>query len=112
MILTVRNVLITVLNIGLGVITFFLGLNIVLKLFGANSQTPFVAWIYGVSSNLTYPFSGIFPNLTVNGGLVDTVALVALAAYMLLGYLIGALIESLVNPVGQVHQHDGTVHTH
>lgn len=111
MILNIRNVLITILNVGLGLVAFFLGFRVVLKLFGANSGTPFVSWIYGVSDSLTYPFSGIFPNMTVIGGSVDIVALISLAAYMLLGYVIGALIDS-ATAVGRVHEHDGTVHTH
>jgi uncharacterized protein YggT (Ycf19 family) len=111
-ILSVRYVILTILNIGLGLIAFFLGLRVVLKLFGANGETPIVSWVYGITERLIYPFSGIFPNLTVGGGLVDIVALISLAAYMLLGYLIGALIDSLIRPP-VAHEHsDGTVHSH
>jgi YggT family protein len=95
MVYTIRNIIVTFLNILLGVGAFFLGLRIVLRLFSANPATPFVSWIYNVSERFMSPFHGIFPDIPIAGGVVfDVVALLTLLAYTLITYLVIGLIDA------------------
>jgi hypothetical protein len=64
---------------------------------------------------LIYPFAGIFPNLTLQGGsFIDAVALIALVAYSILGYLLITLVDSVAVGAGRhLHPHsDEHVHAH
>lgn len=95
-----RNFFVGLLDLIIGVLSFFLGFRIVFKLFGANPNTPFVSWIYRLSENLVYPFSGMFPNLSLGtSGAFDTVAVIALAAYIILGYILISLVDSVTATV-------------
>lgn len=110
MILTVRRILITILNIIGGTIAFFIGLRIIFNLFAANPNTPFVAWVMRVSQSFVYPFQGIIPNLNLNGGgVIDIVAIVAMIAYLILLSLVIALVDGIANSTlrrhYQEHQH-------
>lgn len=99
MLWNIRNVLVLLIDLFLGVISFFIGFRILLELVGANTTTPFVSWIYAVSSGFTYPFIGIFPNIALNSvAFIDTVAVISLVAYMLVGYLFIALLDNLMRP--------------
>ncbi|MBI2011266.1 YggT family protein [Candidatus Daviesbacteria bacterium] len=92
----IRSTATRLVNLVLLVVVAFLGARIVLRLFGANPATPLVSWINIISDTLVYPFSGIFPNLSLQGNsILDTVAVVALLAYLLVGYLLMAIIDSL-----------------
>lgn len=96
MVLTLRNLLVYIINLGLGVVTFFLGFKILFELFNANPNTPFVAWIYNVSSGMMAPFSGIFPNLNLGGGSTfDIVALLTLIAYAVIAQILTAIVDSV-----------------
>jgi YggT family protein len=101
----------SIFNLALAVIVFFLGLRIVLRLFNANSGTPFVQWIYGVSDSLMSPFRGIFPSAAIgNNAVFDIPAFISLLAYALLFYLVVALIRAVTRP-----RDDGYIvsdHTH
>ncbi len=99
----------TILNAALAVIVFFLGLRIVLQLFNANTATPFVQWIYDMSGGLMNPFRGIFPSAAIgNGAVFDLPAFVALIAYAVLFYLIGALVSAITGPRDGYIVHDRT----
>lgn len=98
--MTARYILISLLNIALGVIAFFLGLRIVLRLFAANPETPFVSWVYGVSNTLIDPFRGIFPNAAIGTEAVfDVPAFIALIVYAMIIYLAIALVDAAMRAV-------------
>ena len=104
----IRNIFAVVVDLIMAAVAFFLGMRIILELFAANPSTPFVAWIYSVSSTLMYPFAGLLPNLEIPGiGFLDITALVTLLAYSIIGYLvIGALRTALPAPVEDYgHRH-------
>ncbi|MBI3486425.1 YggT family protein [Candidatus Daviesbacteria bacterium] len=97
--MSLRNFLISFLDIVSGVISFFLGLRIILRLFSANPNTPFVEWIVKVSNSLIYPFHNIFRNLQLrNGETLDIVAIAALVIYLLVIYLIMEVIDIAFHP--------------
>lgn len=83
-------------NFVIGIVEFLIGLRIVLKLLGANPQTPFVEWVYETSAPLLAPFEGMFPSPTLEGGFVlEVSALFALVIYALIGYLISEVLAYL-----------------
>lgn len=87
----------TLVNIVVGVIEFLLSLRFIFKFFVVNTGTPFVAWIYSVTSGLVSPFARIVPDLKLGGFVIDFTTLVALIVYVLIGYLI-LRIFSYVGP--------------
>lgn len=95
---TYHDILVRLLNLFLGIVGFFLILRFIFRLFSANQGTPFVSWIYDVSSVLMSPFRGIFVNPTlptIQGSAVfDIVAIVAFLFYALLVYFLIALIDA------------------
>jgi hypothetical protein len=103
--ITIRNIIDTVLNIWMAVVSFFLGFRIIFELFAANRATPFVSWVYDVSSSLMSPFAGIFPNLNLGGGsYFDIVAVISLIAYAVVNYIILAIIDTVATPTTVITQ--------
>jgi len=87
-------------DIVLGLVSVFVGLRFILKLFGANTGAPFVQWVYNTSAPLLTPFEGMFPAPEVTSGFViEFSALFALIIYMLLAYLIQVTVEELSSSV-------------
>jgi uncharacterized protein YggT (Ycf19 family) len=93
-----------ILNLAMTVIGFFIGARIILKFFQANSATPFVSWIYGVSDMFIAPFRGIFPMLDSRVAGIDWSAIVALIMYAILFYVVASLFDALV--VRRSYYHD------
>ena len=109
-----RNFVVFIIDLFIGAVGILLGLRIVLKLVAANSATPFVSWLYGISDNLVAPFAGILPSINMGSGAVlDTVALISLVAYTIMAYLVTWLIDSLIAhmPV-RYTRHSEHVHVH
>lgn len=107
----IASLLVGVINIVLSIIAFFLGLRIILRLFSANPATPFVAWVYNISEFFLSPFRGIFPNMGIETGVLDMVAIIALVGYMLLGYLVIEIFRNIARPSRErvtttTHYHD------
>ena len=79
-----------------GIIEILLALRFVLKLFGANTASSFVGFIYNVSGVLTAPFDNIFGVTHATSGQTRSVfepsILVAAAIYALIGWGIVKLI--------------------
>lgn len=80
----------------LGVIEVFLGLRLILKLFGASTSSWFVQFIYDVTHVLIIPFTGIFKTANVseidNSSVLEPATLVAMLVYALLAWGIVKLI--------------------
>jgi uncharacterized protein YggT (Ycf19 family) len=76
----------------IGVIS--LGLRVFLLLFSANPNTPFVEFIYNLSSDYLDPFRGIFPSKAVSEtSYLDVAALFAIIIYLLIMWGFTALIH-------------------
>lgn len=93
--MVLRNAfLISLIDFLFGMVELLLFLRIILRLFGANPETPFVNWIYETSGPLIAPFKGIFPNPVLQGGFVLEFSTVfGLLIYALVAYLISELID-------------------
>lgn len=70
------------INLVFGFILGMLALRFVMRLFAANPDHPFVAWIYGMSAPLVAPFFGMFNTPTaLTGGRLEFETLIALVIY-------------------------------
>lgn len=85
----------------ISVIEAILGIHILLKLFGANPDAPFVGWMFSISAPFLRPFRGIFEDVVFMGEYVlDLSALFAIIIYSIVGYLI-SLFFGTVNGFGK-----------
>lgn len=67
-------------------------------LFSANPSTPFVQWVYNVTTDLMAPFRGIFPTKPVGEtGYLDISAIFAIIFYLVLSAAITNLMHYLDN---------------
>lgn len=83
-------------NFFVGVVSVFLGLRFIFRLFNANAGNDFVAWLYRVTEQLLEPFRGIFPVQEIEPGyVIEFSTLFAMLAYALIGFLIIALVDAL-----------------
>lgn len=67
------------------------------KLFGANSNQPLIAALYGVTEPLVRPFQGIFAE-PQGPPVIDIAALLAIVFLFLVALLIVALVRAITNP--------------
>jgi uncharacterized protein YggT (Ycf19 family) len=89
----------SILNIILSIIGTFLGLRIILKLFGANDSAEFVNWIYETTIPLIQPFENIFRTVRIDGRFViEFSTLFAILVYGLIGSVIFAGLDALDGP--------------
>lgn len=108
MIWTIRTVIVQLINLVMAVITFLIGMRVVMKVLGANPSTPIVWWVMQLSDQVVYPFQGIFTNPALDATrTLDIVALIALLAYAIIAYLVISLIDSLVLSIAgpRTHRH-------
>ncbi|MDN5275626.1 MAG: hypothetical protein JWN33_275 [Candidatus Saccharibacteria bacterium] len=82
-----------------GFIEALVGLRFIFELFGADPASPFVTWIYSLSTPFVAPFAGIFgQNATITGaGVVTTSTFdwAALVALVIIGIVFGILARVL-----------------
>ena len=78
-----------------GFIEVIIAIRFVFKLFGANSDSPFVQFIYSLSAVFMAPFEAIFKTQRVEGSTFEISALVAIAMYALIAWGIVALIRAV-----------------
>ncbi len=82
------------INVVVGIVEVVLILRILLELFGANSVSRFVNWIYGVSAVLLGPFAGSFAPLSLgNRSEFDIAAVLAMVAYVFTGWFFIQLLS-------------------
>lgn len=76
------------INFFIGLAEVILGLRVIMRLFAANPDAPFVHWIYSTSSVLMEPFRGIFTIAVIGKYYVlDFPAIFAMIIYGLIGML-------------------------
>ena len=78
----------------LGILEGLLAIRLILKLFGANTSSSFVTFIYDVSKIFVAPFAGIFK--PVESGF-ETSTLIAMLVYALVGWGIAKLVAIVTN---------------
>ncbi len=68
----------------LGLVEILLGLRFLLKLLGANPDSGFGTFIYGITGLLVMPFTGLFPAWGSGEAILETTTLVAMLVFALL----------------------------
>lgn len=94
----IARLLTGLINFFVGIVEIFLGLRVLLRLFGANSDVAFVQWVYDSSGVLLEPFRGIFPTREIApGSLLDFSALFAMLVYGVVGLALLSLVVHLTS---------------
>lgn len=78
-----------------GLIEVLLALRFLFYLFGANPESPFLRFIYGLSGIFVFPFKGIFPTFAEGVAVFEWSVLVAMAIYALIAWGIVRLFKIL-----------------
>ena len=81
----------------LGIIEFLLAFRILLKLFGANPQSPFAQIIYNFSDPFATPFSDLFGSTVTNSSVLEWSSIIAMVVYSIIAFALVKLVQ-LVNP--------------
>jgi YGGT family len=72
----------------LGVLEVALGLRFFLKLLGANPNSGFAFFIYGLTWIFTVPFAGLIPNWVSDQVVLEVTTLVAMGVYWLFAWIV------------------------
>lgn len=75
-----------------GLVEGLIAIRFVLRALGANPETPFASFIYGVTAPFLAPFAGLFGTPTFNGSVLEWHSLVAIVVYMLLAWALARLL--------------------
>lgn len=81
----------------LGIVEILLAFRFLLKLFAANPSSPFVAFIYGLTAPLVFPFEGVFRGFETGGATFEPGTLLAIAVYAVLAWVIDRLISLIAS---------------
>ena len=81
----------------LGIVEILLAFRFLLKLFAANASSPFVAFIYGITGPLVFPFEGVFRGFATGGAAFEPGTLLAIAVYAVLAWIIDRLITIIAS---------------
>ncbi len=84
----------------LGIIEVVLAFRILLKLLGANPQSSFTGFIYGISNPFALPFAGILGITGISEMILEWSTLIAMLVYAIIAYGLVALFQ-LVKPTNQ-----------
>src|SRR3989344_4041263 len=83
-----------VINAVIGFVEGAFALRILLQLLGANQNSEFVAWVYGVTQRLLGPFAGAFPAFAISPtAVLGFSVLLAMIGYSILGWLVIRLLH-------------------
>jgi uncharacterized membrane protein len=82
-----------------GLVMALIAVRFVLLAMGANPSNAFASFIYGLSGLFVRPFIGLFGREpALRGSYFEYAALVAIAIYLLLGWIISRVLELTMGP--------------
>jgi YggT family protein len=81
----------------LGILEIMLGLRFVLKLIAANPESGFSVFVYGFTGAFMAPFNALLGTPSYKGAILEANALVAMAVYALLFWVIARIIQIAVD---------------
>ncbi len=88
--------LIRLINLVTDIVVGLLGLRIVLKILGASTAAPFVAWVYDTTRPLLTPFQGMFPSPELAPRLtLEFSAVFAIVVYSFVGYILSDIVRAM-----------------
>jgi YggT family protein len=83
----------------IGLIIALIALRFVLLALGANPANGFARFVYGLSRLFDAPFLGIFgAEPAIEGSYFEFASLIAIAVYLLLGWIINRVLELVMAP--------------
>src|SRR5580692_7934971 len=82
------RILRALINIVAGIIGLLLTFRLIFKFLTVNTDTPFVAWLYGITAPLVAPFAKILPNWEFSGFVIDFATVAALIVFAIAGGLL------------------------
>ncbi|MFP3853149.1 MAG: YggT family protein [Anaerolineales bacterium] len=85
-----------------GVVEGLLGLRFLLKLLGANPNSPFSAFVYQLTQPLLWPFQGIVATPQSGEFVLEAISIIAMIAYALLAWVVVKLIRIVILPATSV----------
>lgn len=107
--MTIRQVLLTILNILSAFISLTLGARILFLLLGANEATPAIVWVNSISNVFLYPFRGLFQEIILSSrSAIDITAIVGLLIYAIIFtvlYRVVYMLTSREEVVSPMHTH-------
>ena len=94
--MTLYRVSTAFLDVIITFVTALLGLRLLIKLFGGNTDNLFVQGLYMVSAPLIAPFTGMLPSLTLETGYVlEFAAVFALIVYAIIAHLLLTVVRAV-----------------
>ena len=87
-----------VITLLFGVLEIAIAFRIVLKLIAANPASPFAQFLYRMTELFLAPFAGLTPAPAVNGAVLETSALIAMAVYGALYWLVLRGMWVIIDP--------------
>jgi uncharacterized protein YggT (Ycf19 family) len=75
-----------------GILEALLALRVILKLIGANPESPITGLIYGITDFFLKPFSGLTATPTAGGMVLEISTIIAMVVYALIAWAIERLI--------------------
>lgn len=108
--MSLRQVLLTILNILSAFIALVIGARILFLLLGANQSTPAITWVNSLSNVFLYPFRGLFQTIILNShSAIDVTAIVGLLIYAIIFSILYRIVFMLTrNDLGT----SVSTHTH
>lgn len=92
---SVESMIIDVISLIFGIIIVLLGLRFILLLLGANPDSGFTQFVYGVTAPLMAPFEAVFGATQAGETVFDWSTLLAIAIYALIAWLLTSLVTAL-----------------
>ena len=87
------SIILYAVNIVVSIVEVFLGLRLILKLFGASADAEFVRWMYDNTAELVAPFRGMFETAAIEQQYVlEFSTLFAMIIYGLAGYFLYEIV--------------------
>lgn len=97
--MTIRSMLLTILNIISTTIGILIGSHILFGILGVAGSVPIIQWVNSASESLTAPFKGIFSNIILGDeSYIDINAIIALVIYSLIFSVIYRLLSRITDP--------------
>ncbi len=94
------------------VVLGLIGLRVVLKMIAANPNSPFAAFVYGLSNLFVWPFNGLTATPAAGASVFEVSSIVAIIVYALLSLVVAKLVRILVSRGNtrsvSVYQRDAT----
>jgi uncharacterized protein YggT (Ycf19 family) len=75
-----------------GIINGLLLIRVVLKLLGANPNSPFTDFIYGVTSFFMAPFKGLLPAMVNGRSVLEPAVVIAILVYLLVAFTFAKIV--------------------